>query len=155
MKMRILAVSTMMIVLVLLLGCAAHYGNEAQYEKGDWYLLASSREVARIKADKLAFEKLKAAPVQTEVKDSVIQGYKGLIANLSSNNRYNFTLTGPETKSYLLGPGERANDYLVPGNYTCVVSQGNYKIGSWLFIVGPQQSTFMNEKHHWYVYADR
>ena len=149
MKMRILA------VLVLLSGCAAHYGNEAQYDKGDWHLLASSHEVARIKADKLAFEKLKAAPAQTEVKNNVQQGYEGLVANLSSYNRYNFKLIGPETKSYLLGPGERAKDYLIPGKYICIVYQGGDRVGSWAFSVGSQQSTFMNEKHHWYVYTER
>jgi len=138
-----------------LTGCGAYYGNEAQYDKGDWYLLASSREVARIKSEKLAFEKLKAAPTQTEMKNGVPQGYKGLVANLSSYNRYNFKVTGPETKSYLLGPGERAADYLEPGNYVCIVFQGNYRVGSWAFKVGPQLSTFMNEKYHWYVYTER
>ena len=155
MKTKIFATTVVLVLVFLIGGCGPYFKNQAQYDKGEWVGLANRNEVTKIKQNRLAFKKLEAAPVQTEVKDGVTQGYKGLIVNLSSNNRYNFTLTGPETKSYLLGPGERANDYLIPGNYTCVVSQGNYKIGSWLFIVGPQQSTFMNEKYHWYVYADR
>lgn len=135
-------------------GCA-YYGNEAQHNKGDWYGITGSREVARIKSDKLAFKKLEATPVKTSVKDGAQQGYEGLIANLSNYNRYNFTLMGPENKSYLLGPGERAIDYLVPGNYVCIVYQGSSVIGSWAFRVSAQQSIFMNEKHHWYVYTER
>ena len=46
-------------ILLLSSGCGAFYGNEKQYEKGNWYLLAGSSEVARIKQDKLAMEKLK------------------------------------------------------------------------------------------------
>lgn len=142
-------------LIFLFIGCAAHYGNEAQYDRGDWYLLASAGEVVRIKGDKLAFNKLKNAPAQTESKKNVPQGYKGLIANLSGHNRYNFKFTGPETKSFLLGPGEQVIDYLVPGKYFCEVYHGGSKIGSWSFKVGVQQSTFLNEKYHWYVYADR
>lgn len=155
MKKSILVV-IMLAVMLAGSGCGPYFKSQAQYDdKGDWYLLASSREVARIKADRLAFEKLKTAPAQTEVKDGAVQGFKGLVANLSSYNRYNFTLTGPETKSYLLGPGERANDYLIPGTYVCIITQGNYRVGSWAFSVGSQQSVFMNEKYHWYVYTDR
>jgi len=153
MKTKIL-VTLLLMGLFFVNGCAI-YKNEAQYDKGEWYGLIGSEAVAHIKSDKLAFTKLNAAPVQTKIKNDVQQGYEGLVANLSSYNRYNFKLFGPETKSYLLGPGERVTDYLVPGKYTCVVFQGSYQVGSWSFNVGPQQSTFMNEKHHWYVYADR
>lgn len=154
MKTRVLAVAAL--TLVLLSGCIGPYfRDQGEYDNGVWYGVADSHEVARMKSDRLAFEKLKAAPVQTEVKDGASQGYEGLVANLSGYNRYNFILTGPETKSYLLGPGERAIDHLIPGNYTAIVYQGSYRVGSWTFKVGVQQSTFMNEKYHWYVYAER
>ncbi|MDO8592850.1 MAG: hypothetical protein Q7R92_03745 [bacterium] len=155
MKSRTFAVLLVLASVTLFTGCAAYFGNEAQYNKGDWYLFADSREVAHIKKDKLAFNKLEAEPVKTNTVNGVSQGYEGLVANLSNNNRYNFKLFGPETKSYLLGPGERATDYLIPGKYVCIVYQGSYQVGSWSFQVGPQQSIFMNEKHHWYIYTDR
>lgn len=155
MKTRVFVVAALALVL-LSTGCIGPYfRDQGEYDNGVWYGVADSREVARMKADKLAFEKLRAAPVQTEVKDDAPQGYKGLIANLSGYSRYNFTLVGPETKSFLLGPGERAIDYLVPGDYICIVYQGSYKVGVWRFKVGQQQSVFMNEKYHWYVYAER
>lgn len=153
MKTRIFATAVM--VASLLTGCGAFYGNEKQYDEGDWYLLAPSEEVARIKEDKLALEKLKTAPAQTKIQNGVPQGYEGLVANLSSYARYNFKIIGPETKSYLLGPGERAGDYLIPGEYICIVYQGSYRMGFWRFKVGPQLNVFMNEKYHWYVYTDR
>ena len=168
MKTRILAVAAMAF---LVTGCTLGpwYGNKAEYEKGEFKGIANQGDMAKYAQDRLtekkaemglakdhlAFDKLKAAPVQTEIRDGVAQGYKGLVANLSSFYRYNFKLIGPETKSFLLGPGERAGDYLVPGDYTCVVFQGSRQVGSWSFKVGPQQSTFMNEKYHWYVYTDR
>ncbi|MEI6597288.1 MAG: hypothetical protein WCL13_03750 [bacterium] len=152
MNMKIFAVA---LVIFWLTGCAAFYGSEKQYTEGDWYGITGSHEVAKIKTDKLAFAKLETTPVKTEVKNGVIQGYEGLVANLSSYNRYNFKITGPETKSFLLSPGERAKDYLIPGNYLCTFHQGGNQVGSWSFKVGPQQSTFMNEKYHWYVYTDR
>jgi hypothetical protein len=154
MKRKILAVAVLLIMFCLT-GCAAFYGNEKQYTEGDWYGITGSREVARIKSDKLAFDKLKVAPVKTEVKDGATQGYEGLVANLSSYNRYNFKITGPETKSFMLGPGERAKDYLVPGDYLCIFYQGSAIVGHWAFKVSSQQSTFMNEQYHWYVYTDR
>lgn len=155
MKKRIIAVVAVIAALALTSGCAAYFGNEAQYDRGNWYFFANSREVARIKSDKLAFDKLNAEPAKTNTVNGVRQGYEGIVANLSSYGRYNFKITGPETKSFLLGPGERAKDYLIPGNYLCIVYQGSYQVGSWPFRVGPQQSTFMNEKYHWYVYVDR
>lgn len=154
MKTKIFVVMAAVIIF-LASGCGAFYGNEKQYDDGNWYLLASSAEVARIKEDKLALEKLKATPAQTKIKDGVPQGYEGLVANLSSYARYNFKIIGPETKSYLLGPGERAGDYLIRGNYICIVYKGSYRVGFWRFKVGPQLNVFMNEKYHWYVYADR
>ena len=59
-------------IMVLVSGCAARYGNEKQYTKGDWYFFAGSSEVARIQQNKLALEqnklaleKLEVQPVQT------------------------------------------------------------------------------------------
>lgn len=47
---------------LLVCGCAAFYGNEAQYKDGDWYLFTGSQEVARIRQDKLAIDKLNSRP---------------------------------------------------------------------------------------------
>lgn len=156
MREKLFAVlAAVLIISFALSGCGAFYGSQAQYDAGDWYMLANSREAAKIKSDQLAFKKLAAAPTKVGIKDGVPQGYEGLVANLSSYNRYNFKLTGPETKSYMLGPGERARDHLIPGKYFCQVFQGGTRVGSSAFSVGPQKSLFMNETYHWYVYADR
>lgn len=139
--------------MVLLSGCAAYFGNEAQYEKGDWYLFAGADETARIKQDKLAFEKLKSQPTDTAVVNGVAQGYKGIVANLG-RERYDFRVNGPENKNYLLGPGERVVDYLLPGKYEVKTYYGGNQVGGGTFHVGPQTQTFMNEKYHWFVYAE-
>ena len=136
-------------------GCGPFFRNQAQYDNGVWWGVARQGEVARMKQDRMAFAKLQAAPAQTQTINGIQQGYEGLVANLSSYSRYNFKITGPETKSFMLGPGERARDYLIPGGYICTVFQGSSRVGSWSFRVGPQQSTFMNERYHWYVYTDR
>lgn len=153
MKARIFVVLVTMLVANMLSGCAAYFGNEAQYEKGDWYLFAGSDETARIKQDKLAFEKLKNQPVQAAVVNGVVQGYKGIVANLG-RERYSFRIKGPENKDYLLGPGERVVDYLIPGKYTCETYYGGNQVGGGTFHVSPQTQTFMNEKFHWFVYAE-
>ena len=153
--MKTIIISTIAVLLAVFINGCAFYGSEHQYDQGKWKGWAGSEEVARTKADKLAFAKLASAPVQTLVTNGVVQGYEGLIANLSKYQRYNFKLFGPETKSYLLGPGERKVDYLIPGEYACVIFKGGAKVGQWTFRVNAQQSTFMNETYHWYVYADR
>lgn len=135
----------------LLSGCGAYYGSEKQHTKGDWYGLAGSGEVAQIKSDRLALAKLEAAPVQILVTNGVIQGYRGIVANLSSYCRCNFTISGPETKSYFLGPGERYVDYLVPGTYTCALTVGGSRVGQKTFHVKGQLLIFLNEQCHWYA----
>ena len=147
------------LVAILLMCCSgcAMYGNEAQYngKSNDWYGLTDSQEVARIKQDKLAFDKLQNQPTQVKIVNGIPVGYKGLVANLSESKRYNFAISGPETKKYYLGPGERVIDYLIPGQYKCTFYRGNNIIGKpWFFKVGVQQHVFMNEKYHWYVLTE-
>jgi hypothetical protein len=133
------------------------YGSEAQYndQKNDWYGIAGSQEVARIKQDKLAFKKLQNQPIQALSVNGVTEGYKGLVANLSENRRYNFVINGPEDIRLYLGPGERKELYLIPGEYVCAVYRGGSITGKpWHFKVGTQQHVFMNEKYHWYVLTE-
>lgn len=141
---------------LLLGGCTgAYFGKAEQHKKGDWYFLANSKETARIRQDQLALEKLKSQPVMTRREGGVVEGYKGMIANMSSYNRYNFKIIGPETKSIVLGPGERYEDCLIPGEYIAIVYQGGRKVGEHEFTVSSQINTFLNEKVHWFVYAER
>lgn len=145
-------------ILLLVLGltsCAALYGNEEQYKKGDWYLFAESGEVARIQQDKLALKKLETQPAQTGAADGVAQGYKGVVVNLSSYRRINIHLNGPEKKGYFLGPGQSEEDYLIPGRYLATAYYNDRLVGSWSFGVGAEQYSYMGRKVHWYVYWDR
>lgn len=154
---RIFFLFLAVMIVASLTGCVgAYYGSQAQYEgkDNDWYFLADSREVARIKQDKLAFDKLASQPVQAATISGVPQGFLGVVVNFSRYERYNFELRGPEKKNYLLGPGERAVDYLLPGRYRCATYKGGSKTGETVFDVGPQTQVFMNEKYHWYVYAE-
>lgn len=154
---RIIFCFLVVIVASSLTGCVgAHYGSQAQYDKdNDFYFLTDSSEVARIKQDKLAFEKLKSQPVQTASKEGVPQGYEGVLVNFSKNNFYNFIISGPERKGYLLGPGESASDNLIPGTYSCMVFQGNQQMGNpWIFHVTAQKHSFRGKAYHWYVYME-
>ena len=181
-QMETYLLSLLILTLFFISGCAL-YGNEKQYAKGDWYFFAGSEEAARIQQDKLALEKLEAQPVQTaqitktegkkyinvellskkstpaepgqDKKRTVSAGYKGLVVNLSKYNIYNFIISGPERKGYLLGPNETASDYLIPGTYSCAFYQAGRQIGeSWIFHVTAQQHNFKGQMYHWYVYME-
>ena len=137
-------------ILLLSSGCGAFYGNEKQYEKGNWYFLAGSSEVARIKQDKLAMEKLKNQPTQTASKDGITQGYKGVIANLSWGT-VNIHIDGPEKKRFFLDRAQTQEEYLIPGRYAATAYYRGQVRGSWSFVVGPEQHNFRGEKVHWYL----
>ncbi len=130
-------------------GCAS-FGEKKDYNEGDWYGLAGPDTVARIEQDKLALEKLRKSDI---VSDPVL-GYKGVVKNFSTN-RYTFKLIGPETKSYFLSPGEKTEDYLIPGDYAFTIKKGGKKVGWGSFKVGPQIQVFENINYHWFVYADQ
>ena len=135
-----------------LVGCSAMYGNEKQYGEGTWHFWANSREVARIKQDKLAFEKINSLPPQTETINGVFQGYKGIVANFSRHNTYNFHLSGPERKSFLVAPGQEVKDYLIPGNYSATIYLNGRIVGQpQAFQVSPRQHYFKGDWCHWYV----
>ncbi|MCL5004648.1 MAG: hypothetical protein M1170_01735 [Patescibacteria group bacterium] len=152
-------------LIVLVVGCAAHFGNEAQYEKGDWYFLAGSQEVAKIQSDKaslahnktvsaMAIDKLKSQPIETKIVNGATQGYKGIIHNLSYE-RANIIITGPEKKSYFLGAKEKIEDFLLPGKYCAETYVGGRKMGKgWIFSVGVPQYNYLGHNVHWYVYYD-
>lgn len=138
------------LAIIVFSGCA-FYGNKAQYDKGDWYGITTSSEVTRIEQGKLALEKLKSQPIKADS----IQGYEGLIANLSRHNLYNFVISGPETKSFLLKSGESVTDKLIPGTYVLTVYRHGHQIGApWVFHVNAQQHYYQGTKYHWYAYMD-
>ena len=141
-------------------GCAAMYGNEAQYDEGDWHLFASSREVARIKQDKLALKKLIS---ENQAENTVvlgddnnkILGFPGAIFNLSSQNVL-FSVSGPETKSWFLKPGETINDNLISGLYMYKIENkyGPVRTTSNTFRVCLQKNNFRGELYYWYIFYE-
>ncbi|MFH1254990.1 MAG: hypothetical protein V1667_00755 [bacterium] len=148
------AIFTILALALLASGCAS-FGNEAQYDKeGDWWGAASPETVAQIQRDKLALKKLAAEPVQ----GNAVQGYEGVVANFSNRLR-NFYISGPESKSFLLGnranANWRENTLLLPGVYSYTVMDGSVVVGTGMFRVGPQRSTFLGEKFHWFVYTNK
>lgn len=140
-------------VFISVSGCGAFFGNETQYERGDWYGLSNSQEVARIKQDKLALKKLRQ---QTPKKQTGNQmGYKGMIHNFY-HSPVNFVIRGPEERSFLLKPNQTLRSvYLVPGKYYVVFYSGGEKIGHWTFHSDLELDNFMGEKVHWYLYCGK
>ncbi|MEA3398207.1 MAG: hypothetical protein U9R06_00485 [Patescibacteria group bacterium] len=155
-------------------GCFSHalYGSEEQYESGDHYWLAGAREMARTKQDKLALEKLEALPAHTAVIDlsgelteekngtifghkTVPAGYKGIIFNKSRYRAYNFVVSGPETTSWYLEPGDTKEAYLLPGTYLYKRYYGSQMQDKPLiFNVSAQTHQFGSQKVHWYIGAE-
>lgn len=146
-------------------GCAAYFGNEAQYKDGEWNFLASSQEVARIQRDKvaleqqkvydqLAVEKLKSQPADIKVANGAVQGFKGIVQNLSQR-RANIVLQGPETQSFFLRPGEKIETFLLPGSYYAMTYLGNRPADNGrFFTVGAPKYVYQGKEVHWYVYYD-
>ncbi len=139
----------------MVLGGCAMFGSELQYDLSNWWGVTGSQEVAEIKADKLAFEKLKETLPQTATIDGVPQGFKGLVANFSRYNRINIIINGPEQKRYLLAAGQTQDDYLIPGNYVATAYRGGTQIGNpWSFKVSARQYSYMGRAVHWYIYYE-
>ncbi|MFH0956076.1 MAG: hypothetical protein V1801_02605 [Candidatus Falkowbacteria bacterium] len=154
MKAKIFNVGAVLVLVLSFTGCAAYYGNQAQYDDGnDWYLLASSREVARIKADKLAFEKL----AQSESSDATAKktGFAGTAFNRSAYRYANIIVTGPERKGFYLKPQEKISYKFIPGTYVATLydDYGNIRDKPWIFHVGLQTHYFMGEEVYWYLVA--
>lgn len=153
----------------IVVGCA-YFGNEKQYEQGDWYGLATPDEVAKIKQNKLALEKMQAIPAQTAYIENGIlvpisqsgskgkktpAGFKGKVCNLSSYNRVHIVIKGPEVKGFYLGPGQNITEYLIPGVYTATPYVGSRRIYEpRTFHVNSRTHNFMGEELHWYVYYE-
>ena len=160
--------ATIMIVLVFLVGCAGpRFSSEAQYNKGEWKGDAYLNEVAKIQRDKaeLAFNKevgamsiakLKAQPADVGIKNGVAQGFKGVVQNRNSYKTVQINIRhekGYEVKSYVLGPKDWIEDYLLAGTY-CVVTivNGRQEGGIDKFTSGPRQSDYFGKKYHWFIY---
>lgn len=163
--MKRVMMGVMIGIMFLVIGCGAHFGNEAQYDKGDWYLFAGSQEVAQIQRLKtrqqvnaLAIKKLEAQPVITESINGVFQGYGGFVHNLS-RMIVNIIITsrtgGLEIKSYFLSPGGQPKEkyqYLLPDDYHADFYIGGRKVGEWDFTVNSiAQYEYFGEKVHWYL----
>ena len=173
-KLRFYGFLLLFMIALFTASCGALIRNEAQYDNGDWDWWATSPEVARIKQDKLALRKLEALPVQTasvgennniihqsqhaaivKTNSAVTKGYKGILFNFNKYNQYNFKITGPEIKSYLIGKNESVTDFLIPGTYACTVYKASRQQGEpWIFHVNAQQHYFRGEEYHWYVYME-
>ena len=146
MNTRIFAVA---LLVFLFGGCGAFYSNEKQYNDGDWYGLAGSHEVARIKSDKLALEKLK----QSDNSDAQKIGYRGTIYNSSAYRYANVIVTGPERKGFYIKPQEKIYYNFIPGTYVAALydDHGNIRNKPWVLHVGLQKHYFMGEEVHWYL----
>ena len=143
----------LMFVAIIMSGCSTLYGNEAQYDNGDWYFLGGSSEVARIKQDKLAFEKLTAQPAQTMMINGASMGYKGIVYN-ANREECDIRIYGPETKGFLMPPNMQDTIYLIPGEYTaqsCVNGSCGKRSK---FRVSTQTHRFFGQDVHWYARCD-
>ncbi len=153
------------VFLLFVSGCAM-YGGEEQYNKGEWHGYAGSREVSQIQRDKhalvkrkvvdqMAVDKLMSQPVEVKVVNGIAQGYKGIVQNLSGK-KINLIISGHEIKSYFLRPGEKIEDFLLPGDYHAVPYSGNKPIDKgWWFTVGLPKYVYNGKNVHWYyAYTD-
>jgi hypothetical protein len=131
----------------LLVGCA-WYGNMRQYESGDWWGIAGSREAAQIRSDQLAHEKQKAQGAG----GGAIQGFPGIVMN-TRDYFINFLIRGPEKRGYLLKPKETVTDNLVVGTYSAEIQDmDGRRIGeARIFHVNTQKHFVFGEKYNWYV----
>ena len=151
MKIKIFAVVTLALAF-LVSSCGAFYGNEKQYDKGEWYLLASSAEVARIKRDKLALAKLEAESSLVS-QEAATKGLKVIIANMDPYRPINTKLFGPEMgHSYVIPPNGWEEVYLIPGIYTAISYDGGRIVGYWRFEVGPPIKKYLGKEVYGYTF---
>lgn len=145
------------LVLSTLTGCAM-FGNSKQMENQDWYGFTSADGVREIKdviyqekVNNLALKKLESLPV----KGDAVNGYEGIVSNYNSSNRYTIQLSGPENKSYVLGPKDSTTDKLIPGVYVArTICDGRQQGNITTFRVGPQMNYYQGEQYHWFVYNE-
>jgi hypothetical protein len=119
-----------------------------QYESGDWYGLAGSREAAQIRSDQLAHEKQKAQGAGGDA----IQGFPGIVMN-TRDYFLNFLIRGPENRGYLLKSKQTVTDNLVVGTYTAEIQDmEGRRIGeAKIFHVNSQKHFVFGEKYNWYM----
>lgn len=150
-------VAAICITACFLTGCGGPlYGNVKQYQRGSWYGFADHHEVARIDQDKLAMKKLEASAPLTASENGTSLGYKGVVANFSSY-RATIDLIGPESRNFLLEPGQQVETYLIPGKYLTMAqtSSGGYRsknVGG--FTVGVKKHSFQGRDVHWFAIYD-
>jgi hypothetical protein len=148
--MKNIYVVTTLSLILFLSGCA-FFGNEEQYDKGEWHFLTGSNEVARIKQDKLGIKKLEQTPAFLGPEQNI--GYLGYVKNYT-NEIVDIKVSGPETKSWHFSNAGEVPDYLIPGEYHCSITCRGKVVNSSTFHVGPQLKDFDYRKCHWYAYAN-
>jgi len=136
--------------LVLFLTSCAFFGNEEQFDKGEWHFVAGSREVARIKQDKLALKKLEQTPALIGSEENL--GYLGYVKNYT-NEIVDIKVSGPETKSWHFSNTGEVSDHLIPGRYHCTITYKGKIVSESNFNVSSQLKEFDYKKCHWYAYA--
>lgn len=153
--MNIVLRNLMIVVLVILLsGCGAVYTSESQYEDGNFSWMTGSKEVARIKQDKMAMEKLKESDVMAKKENGVIQGYKVILANLSHRKEYTFRVDGPEKRAFMLTAGEQIEVYLIPGEYRVSIVRNGKESESRRMRVDAEKKRFGGTWCHGFAYKE-
>jgi hypothetical protein len=115
------------------------------------FFLSTLSACATYQAEReLALRKLALQPITADP----VRGYRGIIVNLSKERHYNFIISGPEQRGFLLAPGESKEEDLIPGTYSCAVFvDGQEQKGRpWIFHVTSQTHYFMGRYLHWYVF---
>lgn len=151
--------SVLVLILTALIGgCGASYGSIEQYKTGDWYGLAGPGTAAKTVQDKRVDAKLDATPALIGYrlnKDNQLVpiGYLGYVANFDRVKNL-ITIKGPETREYLLLPGQEVVDYLIPGEYTKTIKEKGKLPLVIEFEVTDEIRYFGNRPCHWFAYAD-
>ncbi len=130
-------------------GCGAVFGNSTQYEEEDWYWWATSNQVASMKQDKLALEKMRA---QLEDGNISSMGFKGVAKNYYRKVVTISLTRGGENKSYTLAPDEKVVDYLIGGDYY-VEMRHKGKVFYEGMLTVPKIHKFQGETYAWLTYA--
>ncbi len=107
-----------------------------------------------VKRNQLALDKLASSPVIA----NPINGYKGVILNLSRASRCNFVIQDAnydfEPESFFLEPGSKEECYLIPGDYICSVYIMGSLVGEHRFNVSSQLKKVLGERVHWGVWRE-
>ena len=102
---------------------------------------------------KLTLNKLKSITPDTVTKNGAPQGFRGIVVNESRRRSYNVSIVGPEERSYFMFPGQRVEDWLIAGRYSCsIVEVANPRNNSsHVFHSRLQKSFYGDAQYHWWV----